>query len=231
MKLFIAGATGRVGEELIKNLEKKGHFIYAGARREDAIKTSKSVQPVHLDLHGSVDEIADTLADAEAVYFVAGSRGKDLLQTDLYGAVKLMQAVEKRGIKRYIHLSSLFALQPEKWSGSLTDYNISKFFSDNWLIDKTTLDYTILQPGSLKEIPGSGKLQRRSLKIRKRDRKCCCCFSRITRTREHYQKVILMGDGKTPIKEALKKYKDGSTQCKSLSEWISLCKFSRAEKY
>lgn len=38
MKLFIAGATGRVGEELIKNLEKKGHFIYAGARRVDAIK-------------------------------------------------------------------------------------------------------------------------------------------------------------------------------------------------
>ena len=60
-------------------------------------------------------------------YFVAGSRGKDLLQTDLYGAVKMMQAVEKKGnLKRYIHLSSLFALQPDKWGGALTDYTYFK---------------------------------------------------------------------------------------------------------
>ncbi|MFQ7236934.1 MAG: NAD(P)H-binding protein, partial [Enterococcus hulanensis] len=98
MKIFIAGATGRVGEELIKNLVAKGHDIYAGARRDQDIKATDSVKPVHLDLHGTVDEIADTLADAEVVYFVAGSRGKDLLQTDLYGAVKLMQAVEQKGI-------------------------------------------------------------------------------------------------------------------------------------
>ncbi|MGL9747702.1 NAD(P)H-binding protein [Enterococcus sp. DIV0170] len=206
MKLFIAGATGRVGEELIKNLEKKGHFIYAGARRVDAIKTSKSVQPVHLDLHGSVDEIADTLADVEAVYFVAGSRGKDLLQTDLYGAVKLMQAVEKRGIKRYIHLSSLFALQPEKWSSSLTDYNISKFFSDNWLIDKTTLDYTILQPGSLKEIPGSGKITTEiTEKSENAIENVAAVLAELLEQENTIKKVILMGDGKTPIKEALKK--------------------------
>lgn len=205
MKIFIAGATGRVGEELIKRLEEKGHYIYAGARREKDIEPSNSVKPVHLDLHGNIDEIADTLADAEAVYFVAGSRGRDLLQTDLYGAVKLMQAVEQKGIKRYIHLSSLFALQPEKWSSALTDYNISKFFSDNWLIDKTKLEYTILQPGSLKEIPGSGKITTDiSEKSENSIENVAAVLAELLEQRNSIRKVILMGDGETLIKEAVK---------------------------
>lgn len=206
MKIFIAGATGRVGEELIKNLVERGHTIYAGARRDGDITASESVTPVHLDLHGTIDEIADTLADAEAVYFVAGSRGKDLLQTDLYGAVKLMQAVEQKGIKRYIHLSSLFALQPEKWSDALTDYNISKFFSDHWLIDKTNLNYTILQPGSLKEIPGSGKITTDITEVSENSiENVAVVLAEVLGQDNTVKKVILMGDGETPIEEAVKK--------------------------
>lgn len=157
-------------------------------------------------MHGSVDAIADTLSDAEAVYFVAGSRGNDLLQTDLYGAVKLMQAAEQKGIKRYIHLSSLFALQPEKWSEALTDYNISKFFSDNWLIDKTNLDYTILQPGNLKETPGSGKI---TTGIEKKSENSienvAAVLAELLEQDNTIKKVILMGDGDVPIEEAVKK--------------------------
>lgn len=206
MKIFIAGATGRVGEELIKNLTKNGHFIYAGARRDQDIEATDSIKPVHLDLHGTVDEIADTLADAEAVYFVAGSRGKDLLQTDLYGAVKLMQAVEQKGIKRYIHLSSLFALQPDKWSEALTEYNIAKFFSDSWLIDKTKLDYTILQPGTLKEIPGSGKITTNiTEKSENAIENVAAVLAALLERDNTIKKVILMGDGDTPIEEAVKK--------------------------
>ncbi len=205
MKIFVAGATGRIGEELIKNLVEKGHTVYAGARRDDAIEANESVTPVHLDLHGTIDEIANTLTDAEAVYFVAGSRGKDLLQTDLFGAVKLMQAVEKKGIKRYIHLSSLFALQPDKWSGALTDYNISKFFSDNWLIDKTNLEYTILQPGSLKETPGSGKITTNiTEKSENSIENVAAVLTELLEQENTIQQVILMGDGDTPISEAVK---------------------------
>lgn len=42
---------------------------------------------------------------SDAVYFTAGSRGKDLLQTDAFGAVKTMQAAKKLSIERYIMLS------------------------------------------------------------------------------------------------------------------------------
>lgn len=205
MKIFIAGATGRVGEELTKNLVKQGHFVYAGARHEENITKTEEVEPVHLDMHGSIDEIAETLNDAEAVYFVAGSRGKDLLQTDLFGAVKLMQAVEQKEIKRYIHLSSLFALQPEKWGTALTDYNIAKFFSDNWLIDKTNLDYTILQPGSLLETPGSGKITTNVTgKTENSIEDVALVLAGLLKQDNTIKKIILMGNGDTPIAEALK---------------------------
>lgn len=39
------------------------------------------------------------MQESDIVYFVAGSRGKDLLQTDAFGAVKTMIAAEKSGIK------------------------------------------------------------------------------------------------------------------------------------
>ncbi len=204
MKVFVAGATGRVAQQLIDRLVEKGHFVYAGARRENEIPESDQVKPVHLDLHEDVADLAKTLGDAEAVYFVAGSRGKDLLQTDLYGSVKLMQAAEQEGIGRYIQLSSLFALVPENWSDSILEYNIAKYFSDSWLINNTDLDYTIIQPGSLKEEKGSGKI---TTTIEERSENSienvATVLSEVLKRPNTYQKVILMGDGDTPIDEAL----------------------------
>lgn len=204
MKLFIAGATGRVGQELIKDLTKKGHSIYAAARHEELIKKSEQVTPVHLDLHKDVTAISEDLADAEAVYFVAGSRGRDLLQTDLYGAVKLMQAAEQKGIKRYIQLSSLFATKPEKWPDTLRDYYISKFFADRWLQDNTDLDYTILQPGTLLEEAGSGKITTNvETHSENSIEDVAAVLATILEQPNTIKKVIVMGAGETPIEEAL----------------------------
>ena len=153
-KVFVAGGSGRVATDLIKDLVADGHQVIAGARHPEKIVQLAGVTPVTLDLHGDVAKIASLMAGADAVYFVAGSRGKDLLQTDAMGAVKTMQAAERAGIKRYIMLSSMYALQPEKWAdypalAAITDYNIAKFFADN---------YTIVQPATLTEEPATGRV-------------------------------------------------------------------------
>ena len=107
--------------------------------------------------------LAANIAGADILYFTAGSRGKNLLQTDAFGVIKLMQAAEQAGVKRFIMLSSTFADRPEKWHepplAALTDYNIAKYLADQWLMHRTALDYTILQPGALTESPGSGKVR------------------------------------------------------------------------
>lgn len=164
MNIFVAGATGRVAELVISNLVEQGHTVTAGARSIKKVKiVNSAVHPTHLDLHADVPQLTEIIKGHDAIYFLAGSRGKDLLQTDAFGAVKLMQAAEKAGIKRFILLSSVFATEPEKWNDpqlvNITNYNIAKFFADHWLIQNTALDYTILQPGNLVESnTGSGKI-------------------------------------------------------------------------
>lgn len=55
-----------------------------------------------------------------------------------------MQAAKKLGIERYIMLSSIFALQPDKWH------------IDG--LDQSGLKYTILQPTNLTEEEGTDKI-------------------------------------------------------------------------
>lgn len=147
MKIFVAGATGRVASKLLKKLSAKNYQVIAGARRPEAVVELPNVTPQKMDLHASVDNIAELLKGADVVVFAAGSRGKDLLQTDAYGAVKLMQAAKKVGVTRFVMLSALFSLTPEKWPENLKDYYVAKFFADNYLINQSDLDYTIIQPG------------------------------------------------------------------------------------
>lgn len=208
MKVLVVGANGRVGSSLVDKLVENGHFVYAGTRRENLTSSSNNVRYVHIDLFASPEEIAENMYDAEAVFFVAGSRGKDLLQVDLNGAVKVMRAAESKKINRFIMLSSVFALEQDKWNESflkdITNYNIAKHFADHWLINNTKLDYTILQPGVLKEEPGSGKID---VNI---DYPGGNAIENVVDTLVHslqspktIGKVITMCDGKTPIAAAL----------------------------
>lgn len=208
MKVLVVGANGRVGSSLVDELVENGHFVYAGTRRENLTSSSNNVRYVHMDLLASLEEIAENMYDAEAVFFVAGSRGKELLQVDLNGAVKVMRAAESKKINRFIMLSSVFALEQDKWNESflkdITNYNIAKHFADHWLINNTKLDYTILQPGVLKEEPGSGKID---VNI---DYPEGNAIENVVDTLVHslqspktIGKVITMCDGKTPIADAL----------------------------
>ncbi|QPK93608.1 SDR family oxidoreductase [Actinomyces sp. zg-332] len=210
MRVFIAGATGRVGQQLIKELVSKGHSVVSGVRNLEKATKIDEVESIFFDLYQDVNQLAEVIKGCDAVYFTAGSRGKDLLQTDAFGAVKLMQASEKVGISRFILLSSIFATEPEKWSDpnlvNITDYNIAKFFADNYLIYQTNLEYTIVQPGNLVEADsGSGKIcinvtKSASNTIPNVAKVLSECLEEVAT----YNKVIQMSDGDTLISEALK---------------------------
>ncbi len=208
-QVFVAGGSGRVATELIKDLTSAGHQVVAGARHPEKIIELAGVTPVKLDLHAEVDQLAESMKGSAAVYFVAGSRGKDLLQTDAMGAVKTMRAAEQDGIKRYVMLSSMYSLQPEKWAqypalAEITDYNIAKFFADRYLIDNTSLDYTIVQPATLTEKAATGKV---SFCEGDDITNPICDVAQVLAdsldASNTIGKVIMMRSGQTPIKEAL----------------------------
>lgn len=169
MNTFIIGANGRVASALIDRLVAQGHHVTAGLRDTSKLPDQSRVTKVTFDLHASVDAMSQELKGADVVYFLAGSRGKDLLQTDAFGAVKAMQAAQKAGIKRFIMLSALLSTEPEKWEAAgvnqLADYYVAKFFADHYLMTSTQLDYTILQPGALVEEPATGKVDLSSSQV------------------------------------------------------------------
>jgi nucleoside-diphosphate-sugar epimerase len=164
MNILVIGASGRVGSQLVENLLRAGHQVVGTTRQEEKLFDSPNFTQINLDLLGEPDAIENAIPDdIEAIYFVSGSRGKNLLQVDLHGAVKTMQAAAKKNIERYILLSSLFALDTDRWNDrireDLGDYYIAKHYADAWLVNNTDLNYTILQPGTLKEKDGSGNIE------------------------------------------------------------------------
>lgn len=184
-------------------------IFIAGARHPERVMQNDHVTPVKLGLHENVEEMRPALGDADAVYFTAGSGAKDLLQVDAFGAVKLMQAAAKNGIKRFVMLSALFSLEPTRWRtvkglDGLTDYNIAKFFADNYLIHDTDLGYTLLQPTVMTDKPGTGKITVDDGEFGYNPADDVArTLADILKYDNTSRKIINMREGNTPIDEAL----------------------------
>lgn len=206
-KIFIFGGSGRVATDLIKDLVADGNTVTAAARHPENIIKLDGVTADKLDLHADVATITEQVKGFDAIYFTAGSRGKDLIQTDAMGAIKTMMAAEKAGVKRYIMLSSMLSLDVDSWKNipGLEDYLAAKFFADTYLMDSTNLEYTILQPTNLTEETGTGKIK---LEAGSTDSNpipdVAKTLAEILKYPNTVDKVIPMSSGETPIDKALK---------------------------
>lgn len=209
MKIIVIGATGRVGKQLVKKLAAdKSDQILAGARKPENIEKGANINPFKIDLHDTKDAILNELPEADALIFAAGSGGKDLLQVDLNGAVKVMIEAAKRGIERFVMLSSRDSLTPDSFSGDdpspLANYLIAKHFADLWLIKNTTLDYTILQPTSLTETAGTGKVSLGEYTNNENSiENVADVLAAIVKSDNTIGKILPMSDGATPIADAV----------------------------
>lgn len=209
MKILVIGASGRVGSDLVKQLLADNHQVIGTTRQQQQLFSDDNYKQLDLDITAHKEDIQKQLDDdIAAVYFVAGSGGKKILEVDLHGAVKTMQAAQDKGIKRYIMLSTVFSLDTSKWDNEgikdLKGYYIGKHYADQWLVNDSRLDYTIVQAGALKEREGTGKIAINNDKAGENAiEDVAATLVAVLNADNTYKKVFNMQNGETAIKDAI----------------------------
>lgn len=163
MKTIIVGANGGIGRILSRQLsEEKDHEPVAMIREESQKEyfDGIGVNTAMGDLLSSVSKLADTFTGMDAVVFTAGSGGSTgydkTFEIDLDGAVKCVEAAEQAGVSRFIMVSALSAGDREAWNDSpIRPYMIAKHYADR-ILTESSIDHTILRPGSLTDADGKG---------------------------------------------------------------------------
>lgn len=140
----ITGATGFIGQRLIKKLASEGWQVKALARHKQ--ENSKLIQWVYGDLDNHT-ALAELTQGASAIIHCAGAvRGRtlnDFIHTNVIGTRNLLDIVARHNHHpRFLFVSSLAARHPE-----LSWYSTSKNIAEHEVINHTAkLQWTIFRP-------------------------------------------------------------------------------------
>jgi uncharacterized protein YbjT (DUF2867 family) len=161
--VVVAGGHGKIGQRLLRLLADRGDRARGLIRNPDQSGDLEQVgaEPVLCDLERQ-DDVASCVEGADAIVFAAGAgpgSGPERKKTvDLGGAVKLIDAARRAGIRRYVMVSSIGADDPSRGSEQMRPYLEAKAEADRRL-EESDLDYTIVRPGRLTDEPGTGLVE------------------------------------------------------------------------
>ena len=165
MNVFVIGANGQIGKQLVKRLHEEGkHQVTAMVRKQEQVDdfTSKGYQAVLGDLEGDVASLEQAMSGMEVVVFAAGSGGSTgadkTLLIDLDGAAKSIEAAKNGNVKQFVMLSALKAEDRSAWPEEMKPYYVAKHHADR-LLEESGLTYTIVRPGALTDDAGTGKVK------------------------------------------------------------------------
>ena len=161
MKVLIVGANGKVGTLLSGKLWAAHDFSPVALIRDvrQQMKfTAFGVPSVVGDIENGVSEF---LPGMDSVVFTAGSGAhtgpEKTTDVDQNAAIRLIEDCVNAGVRRFCMVSAIGA-DPESESDRIRHYLRAKGIADNHL-RASGLDYVILQPGSLQDEPGTGRIE------------------------------------------------------------------------
>ncbi|EIN05178.1 NAD(P)-binding protein [Punctularia strigosozonata HHB-11173 SS5] len=183
-KVTIVGGHGKVSLRLTKLLAGAQKYSVTSIIRDatqasDILAADPSATAVVLSLEDSpVSEFAETFQGQDVVVWSAGAGGKGgeerTKKVDFEGAVKVFDAIEQvQGPKpRLILVSAVDIRNPDvipahyteedialskRVRGAISAYMHWKYEADKNLVARTAFGWTILRPGGLTDVPGTGK--------------------------------------------------------------------------
>ena len=161
MDIVVAGGHGQIAMLLHPLLKGRGHRVQGLIRNPDHSDEVRQAgaEPVLCDLENE-DDIAAVIWPADAVVFAAGagpgSGAARKLTMDRAGAIKLIDAAQRKGIRRFIMISAMGAEEP-RGDDIFRTYLRAKAEADAALRG-SRLNYTIVRPGRLTNDPGRGRV-------------------------------------------------------------------------
>ena len=139
--LAVTGGTGFVGSHLLRAARETGHAVRALTRGWRPPEEGIDWIDGALDRPDSLFKLCD---GADAVVHIAGlinASSRSAFETvNVGGTASLVDSARKARLRRFVHISSLAAREPE-----LSDYGRSKAKSER-VVAASGLDWTIIRP-------------------------------------------------------------------------------------
>jgi uncharacterized protein YbjT (DUF2867 family) len=207
--IVIAGGHGKIALRLARLLSARGDTVRSLIRNPGhaAGVHATGAEPFVADME-ELDSLAEFVEGADGVVFAAGAgpgSGPERKRTvDLGAAVKLLDAAQATGARRYLMVSSIGAGDPSSASGSMRPYIEAKAQADAAL-SASDLDWTIVRPGMLTDDDGTGLVwvgeQERRAAITRDD--VAAVLAACLDEPRTVRKTFVLLQGETPIAEAL----------------------------
>jgi NADH dehydrogenase len=146
MKTAVVGATGFVGSHLVPHLVLQGHEVIAISRDGRRLpEWTDAVVARRADVTG--DGIDEALSGADSVVHLAAipreSKGRGFVQVNVRGTQRVVEAAERAGVRRFVHLSVMGVVDDPKLR-----YLCSKWIGEQMVRD-SSLDWVVLRPSLL----------------------------------------------------------------------------------
>lgn len=145
MKIFITGATGFVGHEIVYQLEKSVHQVRLLLHSQN----KRGAFPQHETVIGDTTDplsLEEKLAGCDAVINLVGiirefpGRGVTFARLHTESTRNLLLAAKQQGVKRFLQMSANGARED-----AVTDYHKTKWEAEQ-LVRQSELDWTIFRP-------------------------------------------------------------------------------------
>ncbi len=206
MKVIVFGAHSSVGEFVVSKLRKNGYASCAVVGNENQIELLEKRGATKVVVYET--SILQTLFKGfDAAIFLTGispkaQTGKTVM-VDHESVIETVREAERQGVKRFVMMSAITANEA---AGDESREIGAKEMPDEFL-RQSNLTYTVVQPGSLNDKPGDGKisaavtLDSDTLEISREN--LAEVLVATLHAESTFNKTFEVADGDTPVSEAL----------------------------
>ncbi len=140
MKLFVMGATGRTGQEVVQQAIARGHYVTAFVRSPESITLRNERLTVLKGNAMDENELSEAMQNHDAVISTLGPR-----------EVFITRAMNRSGVKRLVVLSAAahFPGIPNRIASFILRNHMRDSLSMEAIVQANGLDWTIARPPRL----------------------------------------------------------------------------------